>query len=53
MPMINRLEISLPRPLQWAEYIIRLKSGGSWGGMAMPMPGDAMGMMSSLLASCR
>ena len=42
----------LPRPLQWAEYVIRLKSGGGWGGMPMPLPGDAMGMMSSVLAPC-
>ncbi len=42
----------LPRPLQWAEYVIRLKSGGGWGGMPMPMPGDAMGMMSSILTPC-
>ena len=51
--MINRLEISLPRPLQWAEYIIRLKSSGSWGGMPMSLPWDAMAMMSSLLGPCR
>ncbi len=22
----------LPRPLQWAEYLIRVKAGGGWGG---------------------
>ena len=43
----------LPRPLQWAEYVVRLKSGGGWGGMPMPMPGDAMGVMSSLMAPCQ
>jgi len=42
----------LPRPLQWAEYLIRLKAGGPWGGMPMPTPGDAMGVMSSLAAPC-
>ena len=29
----------LPRPLQWAEYLIRVKAGGGWGDMPMPMPG--------------
>lgn len=43
----------LPRPLQWAEYAIRLKSGGGWGGMPMPTPWDAMGMLSSALAPCQ
>lgn len=42
----------LPRPLQWAEYLIRLKAGGPWGGMPMPTPGDAMGLMSSVLSPC-
>ncbi|WP_295385575.1 hypothetical protein [uncultured Thiodictyon sp.] len=42
----------LPRPLQWAEYLIRVKAGGGWGGMPMPMPGDAMGVMSSVLTPC-
>lgn len=42
----------LPRPLQWAEYVIRLKSGGGWSGMPMPMPGDVMGIASSVLAPC-
>ncbi|MGB5833843.1 MAG: hypothetical protein WBG92_17900 [Thiohalocapsa sp.] len=42
----------LPRPLQWAEYVIRLKAGGPWGGMPMPMPGDALGVMSSLASPC-
>jgi hypothetical protein len=42
----------LPRPLQWAEYAIRVKSGGSWGDMPMPTPWDAMGAMSSLTAPC-
>lgn len=42
----------LPRPLQWAEYVIRLKAGGPWGGMPMPTPGDAIGAMSSLTAPC-
>lgn len=42
----------LPRPLQWAEYVIRLKAGGPWGGMPMPTPGDAMGVMSSLASPC-
>lgn len=43
----------LPRPLQWAEYVIRLKSGGGWGDMPMPTPWDAMGIMSSVLAPCQ
>ena len=42
----------LPRPLQWAEYVIRLKSGGGWGAMPMPSPWDGMGLMSSILAPC-
>ena len=42
----------LPRPLQWAEYVIRLKSGGGWGGMPMPTPWDGMGVMSSLMSPC-
>jgi hypothetical protein len=42
----------LPRPLQWAEYVIRVKSGGPWGGMPMPSPGDALGLMSSVAAPC-
>ena len=42
----------LPRPLQWAEYVIRLKSGGSWGGMPMPTPWDGMGLLSSVLSPC-
>jgi len=42
----------LPRPLQWAEYVIRLKAGGGWGGMPMPTPWDGMGLLSSVLAPC-
>ncbi|AFL74069.1 hypothetical protein [Thiocystis violascens] len=42
----------LPRPLQWAEYAIRVKSGGPWGGMPMPTPWDAFGAMSSVAAPC-
>jgi len=42
----------LPRPLQWAEYAIRVKSGGPWGGMPMPTPWDAIGAMSSISAPC-
>jgi len=42
----------LPRPLQWAEYVIRVKAGGGWGGVPLPMPGDAMGLMSSLVSPC-
>ncbi len=42
----------LPRPLQWAEYAIRVKSGGPWGGMPMPTPWDAFGVMSSVAAPC-
>jgi len=43
----------MPRPLQWAEYVIRLKAGGPWGGMPMPTPWDAIGTFSSLTAGCR
>lgn len=43
----------LPRPLQWAEYAIRIKSGGNpLSGMPMPTPWDAMGAMSSLATPC-
>jgi hypothetical protein len=42
----------LPRPLQWAEYVIRVKAGGPVGGMPMPSPFDALGLMSSVAAPC-
>jgi hypothetical protein len=42
----------LPRPLQWAEYVIRMRAGGPWGGMPSPAPGDALGALSSLVAPC-
>jgi hypothetical protein len=42
----------MPRPLQWAEYVIRLKAGGPWGGMPMPTPWDAVGAFSSLTSPC-
>ena len=42
----------LPRPLQWAEYLIRVKAGGPWAGMPMPTPGDAFGALSSIAAPC-
>ena len=42
----------LPRPLQWAEYVIRVKAGGPWGGVPMPTPMDAFGLMSSMAAPC-
>lgn len=43
----------LPRPLQWAEYAIRIKSGGNpLNGMPMPTPWDAMGVMNSLATPC-
>lgn len=42
----------MPRALQWAEYVIRLKAGGPWGGMPLPTPWDAMGAFSSLTARC-
>lgn len=42
----------LPRPLQWAEYVIRVKAGGHWGGMPLPGPWDAAGLMSSIAAPC-
>ena len=42
----------LPRPLQWVEYLLRVKSGGGWGNMPLPMPWDAMGLMSSVASPC-
>ncbi len=42
----------LPRPLQWAEYALRVKSGGPWGGMPMPGPGDLFGFMDSATTPC-
>jgi hypothetical protein len=42
----------LPRPLQWAEYAIRVKAGGPWGGMPAPLPGDALGLLGSLAVPC-
>jgi hypothetical protein len=42
----------LPRPLQWAEYVIRVKSGGPWGGVPLPGPRDALGLLSSLATPC-
>ncbi|WPL15763.1 hypothetical protein Thiowin_00680 [Thiorhodovibrio winogradskyi] len=42
----------LPRPLQWAEFVIRLKAGGYPSGMPMPSPWDVMGLASSLAAPC-
>jgi hypothetical protein len=42
----------VPRSIQWAEYAIRVKSGGPWGDMPMPTPWDAMGILSSLATPC-
>ena len=42
----------LPRPLQWAEYVIRVRAGGPWSGMPLPSPGDALGLMSTIAAPC-
>jgi hypothetical protein len=42
----------LPRQLQWAEYLIRVKAGGPAGGMPMPSPGDAFGLLSSIATPC-
>lgn len=42
----------LPRPLQWVEYVLRVKEGGSWAGMPLPSPWDAAGLMSSVMAPC-
>ncbi len=42
----------LPRSLRWAEYAIRVKSGGPWGDMPMPTPWDAIGVMSSIATPC-
>jgi hypothetical protein len=50
--MLAQLYGNLPRPLQWAEYVIRLKAGGSWGGMPTPTPWDAFGLLRSLTTPC-
>jgi hypothetical protein len=42
----------LPRPLQWAEYLFRVKAGGPRGGMPLPTPSDAWGILSGLVAPC-
>jgi hypothetical protein len=42
----------LPRPLQWIEYVLRVKAGGGWGGMPTPMPWDAAGLMASVMTPC-
>jgi hypothetical protein len=42
----------LPRPLQWAEYVIRVKTGGPWGDFPLPSPEDALGLMWGLVAPC-
>ena len=42
----------LPRPLQWAEYVIRLKSGGGRGGRPMPSAWDGIGLLSSVVSPC-
>ncbi len=43
----------LPRPLQWAEYVIRLKAGDHpMSGMPMPTPWDGMGAMGSIMTPC-
>lgn len=42
----------LPRPLQWAEYLIRFKAGGSPMGFPMPTPFDAMGLASAIASPC-
>lgn len=43
----------LPRPLRWAEYLIRVKEGGNpFSGTPMPTPMDALGVMSSITTPC-
>ncbi len=42
----------LPRPLRWAEYLLRIKTGGSWKNMPMPKPGDPIGALRDVLADC-
>ena len=43
----------MPRSLQWAEYVIRIKVSGPAAGIPpMPTPWDAMGMFSSVTARC-
>lgn len=41
----------LPRPLQWAESMLRMKSGGPMG-FPMPTPGDMFGVMDMMGADC-
>ncbi|MGV6815822.1 MAG: hypothetical protein ACWA44_00970 [Thiotrichales bacterium] len=43
---------SMPRPLEWAEYVLRLRSGGDWRGMPMPRPDDPFGVLRSFTDSC-
>ena len=42
----------LPRPLQWAESMLRFKDSGNPFAMPMPGPGDMMGVMGMLGADC-
>ncbi len=43
----------LPRALQWAEYVIRVKAGAApWSGMPTPWPGDALGLFLALATPC-
>ncbi len=42
----------LPRALQWAEYVIRIKAGGNWGDMPTPTPWDAWSAMDSYATPC-
>lgn len=43
---------SMPRSLEWAEYVLRLRSGGDWRGMPIPEPHDPLGMLRSFTESC-
>lgn len=43
---------SMPRPLEWAEYVLRIRSGGDWRGMPVPQPRDPFGMLRSFTESC-
>ncbi len=52
---LNRLRWKygyLPRPLLWAEYVLRVKTGGSWRHMPVPRPGDPVGALKDVMADC-
>lgn len=42
----------LPRPLQWAESMLRMRFGGMPWTMPFPTPGDMFGVMDMMSADC-